>query len=93
MTAGPWKPVTLCVSVAHIESVKIDYKLSEDLGTAAGHISVLAKGKCNRAVATLQFEGVQIATMSALIDETGSTNIPFELGKLLCPPYLSKKDQ
>lgn len=93
MTAGPWKPVTLEFSVAHIESVKIDYKLSQDLSTATGHVSVLTKGPCNRVVASLQFEGVQIATLSAPVDETGLTNIPFKLGKLLQLPQLLKKDQ
>lgn len=81
MTAGPWRPVSLEVSVANIEHVKVDYELSDDLRTANGAIHVQTRGSCNRIEASLYFGETNVLPISGAVDAEGKANLPFTVGK------------
>lgn len=57
MTAGPWRPVSLEVSYAHIEDVSVNYSLSDSLTTATGGIHARINGAVDEVRYTISFAG------------------------------------
>ena len=83
MTAGPWKPVTLEVSIACIENVQVDYELSKDFKSASGNVNVRTEGSANKATASLSFNGSEVARLTGEVNGSGLAALPFTLGTTL----------
>lgn len=84
MTAGPWKPVSLEISVAHIEHVKIDYELNSDLTTIRGAINIQTRGGCDRVQASFDFRGSKVLSIPSTVDAEGKVSLPFAIRKCPC---------
>lgn len=81
MTAGPWRPVILEVSVARINRVNVDYEIARDLRSSTGSITVQTDGRCSKAVCTLTYQGAAVATVTGAIDQQGVARLDFSLGE------------
>lgn len=82
MTAGPFRPVRLEVSFAHIDFAKVDYNIADDLKSVAGKVSVDVQGAADEIVLSLQHEGKEVFRATSLVASQGSTALNFQLGML-----------
>lgn len=83
MTAGPWRPVRLEVSYAHIDDVFVKYELSDGLKTAEGSVDIEVDGGFDQACLSIRFEDNVVFSSEASSPLTGRASIPFSISKSL----------
>ncbi|KAM6536096.1 hypothetical protein FALCPG4_005616 [Fusarium falciforme] len=79
MTAGPWRPVRLEVSYAHIDDVFVKYELSDDLKTVEGSVDIEVDGGFDQACLSIRFEDNVVFSSEASSPSTGRASIPFNI--------------
>lgn len=85
MTAGPFRPVRLEVSLAHIEFAKVDYDITDDLKSVAGKVLVDVKGPADEVVLSLQHGGKEVFSASSAVASQGTAAVDFKLGRTPFP--------
>lgn len=80
MTAGPFRPVRLEVSFAHIDFAKVDYDITDDLKSAAGTVSVDVRGAADEVVLSIQRDGKEVFGTTGPVAAEGFTALEFKLG-------------
>ena len=86
MTAGPFRPVRLEVSFAHIEYAKVDYDIADDLKQVTGKVSVDVAGSADQLVLSLQRGGNEVFSTTSPVAAQESTVLDFQLGIAFLPP-------
>jgi beta-mannosidase len=79
MTAGPWRPVRLEISHTHIDDVRVDYNVSDDLSTITGEVKVDVGGLVDEILITMSYGSQQILRISQAA-EHGANVLQFKLG-------------
>lgn len=87
MTAGPFRPVRLEVSFAHIDFAKVDYDIADDLKSVAGKVSVDVAGAADEVVLSLQHEGKEVFNATSTVASEGPTALEFQLGMVFFASY------
>ncbi|KAM5350933.1 hypothetical protein ACJ41O_003656 [Fusarium nematophilum] len=80
MTAGPWRPVRLEVSWAHIDDAFVRYDLSEDLKTVEGKVDVQVDGEFDEARLSIRFGDDVVFSGETASPSEGKASIPFTIG-------------
>nr|RBQ83252.1 hypothetical protein FVER53263_06511 [Fusarium verticillioides] len=79
-TAGPWKPVWLEVSSAHINDFLLNYSVSPDLKEVLGSVEVDVEGHYDTANVSIQFQdNIVYSTAAAARSSSGRLVIPFTI--------------
>lgn len=80
MTAGPWRPVRLEVSSAHIDSVRIDYDVAKNLSSVTGSVVANVEGPADEITVTVGDGDTEVfhTTQKAV---NGNNNVEFEISK------------
>jgi beta-mannosidase len=79
-TAGPWRPVWLEVSSAHINDFILNYSVSPDLEKVQGTVEVDIEGLYDRANVSIRFQDDVVYTTAAAKSSDGRLVIPFAIG-------------
>lgn len=79
-TAGPWKPVWLEVSSAHISDFLINYSVSSDLEKVQGTVEVDVEGHYDTVNVSIQFQENVVYSTAAAKSSSGRLVIPFTIG-------------
>lgn len=79
MTAGPFRPVRLEVSNAYIDSVRIDYELSDNLSTVSGSVKAQVSGMCDRVVLSMRLDGNEVFSTTESVNPSGKATLNFKL--------------
>ncbi|RSL48472.1 hypothetical protein CEP54_012913 [Fusarium duplospermum] len=79
MTAGPWRPVRLEVSYAHIDDVFVKYELSDDFKTVEGSVDIEVDGGFDQACLSIRFEDDVVFSSEVSPPSTGRASIPFNI--------------
>ncbi|CAM1502503.1 Fc.00g044870.m01.CDS01 [Cosmosporella sp. VM-42] len=78
MTAGPWKPVRLEVSSAHIEDAHVKYELFQDLSAISGAVQVETKGEFDETRLSIRFQD-HLVFSGAAVTSADHANIAFTI--------------
>ncbi|KAK2686096.1 hypothetical protein QWA68_015365 [Fusarium oxysporum] len=78
-TAGPWKPVWLEVSSAHINDFLLKYTVSPDLEKIQGTVEVDIEGLYDTANVSINFQDDAVYTTTAAKSSDGRLVVPFAI--------------
>ncbi|KAM0217588.1 hypothetical protein ACHAQD_007331 [Fusarium lateritium] len=77
MTAGPWRPVRLEVSSTHIENVRIDYNIANNLSSVTGSVVADVEGLVDEITLVVSLGDNEVFRTSQKTSETN--NISFNI--------------
>lgn len=79
-TAGPWKPVWLEVSSAHISDFLLNYSVSPDLEKVQGTVEIDVEGYYDTANISILFQDTLVHEKVATKSSSGHLVVPFTIG-------------
>ncbi|KAH8836247.1 hypothetical protein RJ55_10012 [Drechmeria coniospora] len=81
MTSGPWRPIVLEVSAAHIKDAAIKYEISADLSTVAGNVEVQLEGPVDEVILLITYNGIEVATGASKPLKYPSSHVAFSIAE------------
>lgn len=79
-TAGPWKPVWLEVSSAHISDFLLNYSVSPDLEKVQGTVEIDVEGCYDTANISILFQDTLVHDTVAAKPSSDRLVVPFAIG-------------
>lgn len=79
-TAGPWRPVRLEVSSAHIENILIKYVVSPDLKKIDGTIEADVAGPFDKATVSIHLQEDVVYTKTIEPSSKDRSSVSFTIG-------------